>query len=356
MKQSEKPVIVPNAVSLGGALWTVVLVIYFLAALAVYTRWDRLEAARAELAKPVETPVGNAYFSTTVPAGWNCYEAGTNAVTCYKGDPQTAPMILVWAWRDPANAYRALDLNPALAVRQISALLESSLKFQGKSLPPEVVDVDLVSVKPGTTATKAYFVLPYGRGNAYGFFRGEIRYFVIGVWPNDDLAGREEVCSRIEHIFDRFELPETVERFTRPIVNSAEQEVGEHTRILKLVAREQALWKLFAGRVETEPEAALLPAIEHFRKALELLSSLREERQLLESEDFKLYNTFLARRAALVREWFVLLDKYRAIGDRKAAREQAEAILRRATLEEESLDRRRAGACLAELNAEEGNG
>ena len=356
MKQSDKPVIVPNAVSLGGILWTGVLVVYFLAALAVYTQWGRLEAVRAELAKPVETPVGNEYFSTTVPAGWNCYWVGTNVVACYRGETKTAPMFLVSAWRDPANCYRALDLNPALAVRQIDALLKGSLDGLGNPLPPEVVDVDLVNVKPGTPATKAFFLLPGERGCAYCFYRGDTRYFVLGVWPPDDAAAGEEVCSRIEHIFDRFEFPDCVERFTRPVVNSAEQEVGEHTRILNQVAREQALWKLYAGRVAAEPEAALMPAIEHFRKALELLSSLREERQILVSEDFRLYNTFLARRAALVREWFVLLDKYRATGDRNAARGQAEFILRRATLEEESLDRRRAGACLAELNAEEGNG
>lgn len=356
MKQPDKPVIVPNAVSLGGILWTGVLVVYFLAALAVYTQWGRLEAVRAELARPVETLVGNADFSTTVPAGWNCYQTGTNVVAFYKGEPRTAPMILVTARRDPANAYRALDLNPALAVRQISALLETVLKNREKAFSLEVVDVDLVNVKPGTPATKAFFILSYERGRAYCFYRGDIRYFVLGLWPNEDADARTEVCSRIDHIFERFEFPETVERITRPVVNSAEQPVGEHTRILKLVAREKALWKLYAGRVATEPEAALMPAIEHFRKAVELLSSLREERQLLDADDYKLYDAFLKRRAALVSEWFVLLEKYRAMGDRNAARGQAEFILRRATLEEEALDRRRAGACLAELDAEGGNG
>ena len=356
MKQPDKPVIVPSVVSMRGALWSGVLVIYFLAALAVYSSWGRLEAVRAQLAKPVETPIGNDCFSSTVPAGWHCYEEGSNFVTCYRGDPQTLPLIVVATYRDAANTYRALDRNPALVARQISALFSPPKTESSNDVLPQVVDVEVESVKPGTSAVKAYFILPDGEGLSYTFYRGDIRYLVVGVWPNDDTAGRADVCSRVEHIFDRFEFPAVTERFTRPSVNSANQAAGEHTRVLKAVARERALWKMFADRVETEPEAALMPAIGHFRKSLELLSSLREERQLLESEDFKRYNAFLARRAALVREWFVLLDKYRAMGDRAATRRQAEFILRRATLDEETLDRRRAGICLAELNAEEGNG
>ena len=356
MKHPEKPVIVPSAVSLGGVLWGGVLVVYFLAALAVYSCWGRLEAVRAQLAEPVEMPIGNAYFSTTVPAGWRCYEEGTNCVTCYRGDPQTLPMIVVATYRDAANAYRALDRNPALVARQISALFDPSALGVRHVVLPQVVDVEFENVQPGTSAVKAFFILPKSSGLSYVFYRGDIRYLVVGIWPNDDTAGRDDVCSRVEHIFDRFEFPPVTEHFTRPAVNSANQAAGEHVRVLKIVARERALWKMFADRVETEPEAALMPAIGHFRKSLELLSSLREERQLLESEDFQRYNAFLARRAALVREWFVLLDKYRAMGDREATRRQAEFILRRATLEEETLDRRRAGACLAELNAEEGNG
>lgn len=358
MKQTDKPVIVPSAVSMGGILWGGVLVVYFLAALAVYSCWGHLEDVRAQLAKPVMTPIGNDCFSTTVPAGWRCYEEGTNSVTCYRGDPQTLPMIIIATQRSPVNSYRALDQNPALVARQINALFNkcaTDSKSQHIGLP-EVVDVELENVKPGTPAVKAFFILAESAGISYVFYRGDIRYLVVGIWPNDDEEGRADVCSRVEHIFDRFEFPVVTERFTRPVVNSANQEAGEHARVLKTVARERALWKMFADRVETEPEAALLPAIEHFRKGLELLSSLREERQLLESEDFKRYNAFLARRAALVREWFVLLDKYRAMGNREAARRQAELILRRATLEEETLDRRRAGACLFELNAEEGNG
>ena len=353
MKQTDKPVIVPTVVSLRGLLWSVVLVIYFLAALAVYVSWGRYDSARAELARPVETPVAGEFFETTVPAGWNCYEQGTNFVSCFKDEVRTLPMFMVATLRDPANAYRAIDLNPALAERRITQYLAAA--GMGNVLP-SVIDVDLESVKPGTSSSKAIFTLSKSRGIAYTFYRGDLRYFIIGVWSDDDTAGREEVCSRIEHIYDRFVLPDFVERFTRPIINSAEQEVGEHTQVLNAVAREQALWKMFADRVEAEPEVALMPAILHYRKSLELLSSLREERLLLESDDFKRYSAFLARRAELVRKWFILLDKYLATGDRGAARAQAEFIVKHATLEEESLDRRRAGARLAELNAEEGNG
>ena len=120
------------------------------------------------------------------------------------------------------------------------------------------------------------------------------------------------------------------------------------------VGREFALWSLFAARVESEPEAALLPALKHYREALRLLSSIRQERVALASEDFKLYQRFLEMRRKEVAEWFVVLDKAVAMRDWAKARSQANWIMSHATLTGERIDVRRAAEILATRVPQEG--
>ena len=96
----------------------------------------------------------------------------------------------------------------------------------------------------------------------------------------------------------------------------------------------------------------LLPALEHYREALRLLSSIRQERLALVSDDFARYGKFLERRRRDVAEWFVVLDKAMAMRDWKAARDQAKWIMSHATLTGERADARRAAETLAKIPEE----
>ena len=133
----------------------------------------------------------------------------------------------------------------------------------------------------------------------------------------------------------------------RPVVDSgtftAELNAATHLQ----VGRETALWRLFAARAEAEPETALVPALQHYREALRLLSSIRQERNALASDDFKLYQRLLEERRKDVDEWFVILDKAVAMGDWDKARQQAKWIMSHATLTGERVDVRRAADILA---------
>ena len=96
--------------------------------------------------------------------------------------------------------------------------------------------------------------------------------------------------------------------------------------------------------------------MQHYREVLTLLSSIREERTALDSEDFARYQTLLQKRRKDVAEWFVVLDKAVSMRDWKKARSFANWIMRHATLTGEKMDARRAADILAtKIPAESGN-
>ena len=155
-------------------------------------------------------------------------------------------------------------------------------------------------------------------------------------------------------IFDSFEMPELCELIDRPVVDSGTFTAEQNAETLRHVGREIALWRMFAERAEAEPETALLPALVHYREALRLLSSIRQENVALGSEDFKLFQRLRERRRRDVDEWFVVLDKAVAMGDWEKARSQAKWIISHATLNGERPDVRRAADILAaKIPAEE---
>jgi len=90
-----------------------------------------------------------------------------------------------------------------------------------------------------------------------------------------------------------------------------------------------------------------MPALEHYREALRLLSSIRQEYIALASDDFKRYQHLLERRRRDVDEWFVVLEKAVAMRDWPKARSQAKWIMSHATLTGERVDVRRAADILS---------
>ena len=77
------------------------------------------------------------------------------------------------------------------------------------------------------------------------------------------------------------------------------------------------------------------------------MSSIRQERIALASDDFKFYQHLLEERRKDVAEWFVVLDKAVAMRDWAKARQQAKWIMDHATLTGERVDVRRAADILA---------
>lgn len=351
MNKNERPIVVPTALSCGVILWSLVFAAYFGAALFAYFAWCRFDVARTRLATPEPTPVRAELFSCLVPANYARYSLRGNHLTMHRFADRDVPLMSFVAQRDPAFAYRALDLNPAFLAQRIKKLLEDEglVKDGDGSSDPIVLSTEMLHAWSGHPTASAFFDLGAREGIAYMLFAGDICVMMVSVWEDAERVDIEKVHMSLARLTQNIDLPFAPERFTRPIVNSAELDADEHARILGEVARERALWKLFAARVESEPEAVLLPAIEHFRRMLSLLSSVREERDVLGSDDFRLYERFLKRRAAVLKDWFVLLDKHLAVGDLPAAEKQADFIVRHATLEDESLSRRRAGQTLAEI-------
>ncbi len=353
MNKSDRPYIVPTANSSAVLLWSAVLVALFGAATFAYSAWTRLSDARERLATPPEKTVATAFFRLDVPPDCLRYVQETNRAVLYFGEEGSVPFLSVFAQRDPAFAYRALDLNPALLARRIAAVVKDEKANGSDDDLPVVLGTAQGRLRQGAPLVRAFFSLDEREGLAFAFYLGDVRYLVVACWETGVGArGDPHLRETFETIPQFLGLPAATERFSRPVVNSAALEADEHARIDAEADRERALWRLFAERVKTEPEAALLPAIEHFRRVLALESSVGEEKAVLASDDFRLYEEFLKRRGKVVADWFVLLDKYRAVGDLDAAIAQAAYVIRHATLEDESLLRRRAAQAKAAVEAE----
>ncbi len=349
MHANEKPVIVPSLATAGTFVWTIVLVLAFVAAIALYSAADRYAGAAKALRTKRPTRVETPYLVLNVPASWARYAQDGDDVYMYKSATDALPILFCTAQRDAAFAYRALDKNPSLVQRQLKPTF-ARLGVCGADDKVSVLATDVVSVDPGVSAVRAICEVGEVEGLSLTFIVDDVSYVFCGLWKAQDRAAGAEIRERLAHIFDRVVIKNPTSRFTRPVVNSAELTTDEHTRVLAQMGSERALWDLFETRAKTESDA-VLPAIEHFRKLLTLTSSIHEEKALCASPAFKRYYELLAVRKAKVAEWFLLLDKYRSMGDTPRAIDQAKFIVKRAVLEDESLDRRRASRVLQQLEA-----
>ena len=349
MHANEKPVIVPSLATAGTFVWTIVLVLAFVAAIALYSAADRYAGAAKALRTKRPTRVETPYLVLNVPASWARYAQDGDDVYMYQSATDALPILFVTAQRDAAFAYRALDKNPSLVQRQLKPTF-ARLGVCGAGDKVSVLATDVVSVDPGVSAVRAICEVGEVEGLSLTFIVDDVSYVFCGLWKAQDRAAGEEIRERLAHIFDRVVIKNPTSRFTRPVVNSAELTTEEHTRVLAQAGSERALWELFETRAKTESDS-VLPAIEHFRKLMTLTSSIHEEKALCASPAFRRYYELLAVRKAKVAEWFLLLDKYRSMGDAKRAIDQAKFIVKRAVLEDESLDRRRASRVLQQLEA-----
>jgi len=350
MKKVEKPVLMPSALSAAVVLWSAVFLLYFFAFLVCYRQFGRLQQAKADLVSPRNASVATALFSLKTPAGWETVSVTNDAVTlrCRKGEP--LPMVKVLARRDAAFSYRAVDGNPALYAQIVGRALEGEA-YRPPNASPALLSVRTQEARPGVTSVQAVFALGQVRGLSVSFFVDDTLYLIVGAWQGGDARTETERRQKLLSLVRNLVLTEKPDRFRRPVVDTSRLTAEAHERCRRTIDRELALWKLYDAHVDHESAASLMPAITHFRLALTTASSIREERPLLESEDFRLYQRCLQMRRAELRDWFVLYDKYVATGDDKAALKQAEFIARHATLEEETLSRRCATEAQAAIKA-----
>ena len=355
-KQSIKPAVVPTALSQKGVLWTLVLVALFGALLWLYTAWSALADARARLAEPVVTMVKTPWFEVKLPLGWEEYSSDEDAVAVWRRRGEDLPILHFLAERDPGYPYHALDVNAAVVLRSIDEdIAAESIPGLPDSLSLVSKGVAEFTVKPGVTGVKVMFdfdTAPFS-GEGAIFYSGDMRYVIWSVWPEADAAVAGEIRGYMSRLFDVLLVPDHREMIDRPVVNSGLFTAEQNGIVHQQVKRELALWRLFADRVDAGSSAALLPALTHYREAMRLLSSIRQERLALATEEFARYGRLLERRRHDVDEWFVVLDKAVAMRDWKAARQQANWIRAHATLTGERADARRAAEALASMPAEE---
>lgn len=356
-KDQYKPVLVPTIHSLRTVLWSLALVAVAGALVWTYNAWDNYRKAREKLDEPVATVVDMPLFRVTLPPLWETYAKAGDTLFAFRRAGRDIPVIFFEAKRDPSYAYHATDVNPAIALQSVEEDIDAvALSDKPEYLSLEIVGSEQVTVKPGVTAVHLLFGSDEFGGAALIFFSGDVRYAMWSLCRTGDLEAREEIRQYFLHLFENISIPDMREPIDRPIINSALLTAETNADTHRRVERETAMWRMFAVRAETEPEAALLPALQHYREALQLLSSIRQERIALASEDFQLYRKLYEQRKKDVDEWFVVLDKAVAMRDWAKARKQAKWIMAHATLTGERLDVRRAADILATKIPAEGDG
>ena len=347
-KNSQKPVLVPTVYSARVVLWSVALVALFGALLWIYYAWSALAKAREKLGEPMQAVVETPLFTVRLPLGWEAYSKDGNVLAVFRKKGQDIPILFLLAETDPGFPYHALDINPAIVLHLVEEdILAEHLDGIPPELPIKVIGSERLTVRPGVTAVRMLFDIAGYDGEAMVFYAGDIRYVLWGLWMDEDAESAADIHRFFRRMFEDFDLLERREYIDRPVVDSGKLTSKMNADTLRQVQREMALWRLFAARAEAEPDAALLPALQHYREALRLLSSIRQERIALSSDDFKLYQRLLDKRRVDVNEWFVGLDKAVAMRDWDKARKQARWIVSHATLIGERADVRRAADILA---------
>ncbi len=276
-KNTFKPVLVPTIYSMRVVLWSLVLVALFGALIGGYCALGALAKARERLGEPVQVVVEMPFYTVRLPLSWEAYSKEGNALAVFRRNGEDIPIIFLLAEKNPSFAYHALDVNPAIIFHLVAEdILVEKLKGIPEELPMRIVGSQQLTVRPGITAARVLFDVGMFDGETVVFYSGDLRYVLWGLWKDDDLQAAADIHRFFRQLFEDFDIPEMREAIDRPVVNSAlfTAEMNDATHLQ--VQREMALWHLFAARAEAEPEVALLPALQHYREALRLLSSIRQ--------------------------------------------------------------------------------
>lgn len=354
MTDREKPQIVPTLVSSGMLVWSLALVALFGVITFLYFMCLRVRDAKAAFAQPVGGTIASEGVSFDAMKGWEAYVRSPGEIRLYRRKGAGLPMLKICFERHALNQFRALDCNPALVSRRLMNEIAAEAPVTNSVVNVGLTGIGLGQGKTGLPTARFLFQ-PIGgeqrlTGGGVMFYSGEYRFFVWWLAEASDRVAIGELKAFSDNPFERLRPPLSQEVFDRPVIQSQKLTSERSRQVQAEAERELSLWRLFADRAKAE-STARLPAISHFRDAVRLLASVRRESGVLASEDFAEYVRLLERRRAMVREWFVQLDKFQAIGDTEAMKRQAEFIRDHATLTEEAPQVHRALDMIAELNS-----
>ena len=123
MNASEKPALVPSLATAGTLVGIVLLLLAFVAAVALYSAADRCLAAAKDLKRSRPTRVETRHLAFAVPSTWARYSVEADDVYMYRSPADDLPLMFCTAQCDASYAYRALDTNPSLVLRQLRPTL-----------------------------------------------------------------------------------------------------------------------------------------------------------------------------------------------------------------------------------------
>ncbi len=322
----------------------VLLVAAFLLALLIYLQWGHIRDLRAELAQPLPYTLVSDRLTVSPDPAWGAFatigdDRPTRFLLFTEHPDGTGALAVLQTTRDPGLAARALDLSPAVLATKLTA----SHAAIGRSQPVRLLGVETRPHAAGVVAAHFFFDAEDDHGEGILFYVDDVEYLF---WGHRGGEGSPALAPFFAAVGGAVTLPEGLrDDFARPVIDSNALTFEQTRAIAEEAERERAAARTAADRAD------LVPALVHYRKALSLLSSIREEDILLDSPEADRFQALAEERRRQVDDWFAKLDRAHGMGDTEAARTQAAFIRDNATLEGEAPDRLRAEAILRALPA-----
>ena len=321
------------------------LVAAFLLLLLVYLQWGRVRDLLAELGRPLPYTLADDRLTVSPDPAWGAFatigdDRPTRFLLLREHADGTGALVVLQTTRDPDLAARALDLSPAVLASKLTA---SHAAVLGRAQPVRLLGVETRPHAAGVVAAHFFFDADDDHGEGILFYVDDVEYLFWGHRGGD---GSPALAPFFASVGGAVSLPEGLrDAFDRPVVDSNALTFAETRAVAEEAERERAAARTAAARDE------LVPALGHYRKALRLLSSIREEDLLLDSPEADRFRALADDRRRQVDAWFARLDRAVGMGDVEAARRQAAFIRDNATLAGEAPDRLRAEAALRALPA-----
>ena len=321
------------------------LVAAFLLLLLVYLQWGRVRDLLAELGRPLPYTLADDRLTVSPDPAWGAFatigdDRPTRFLLLREHADGTGALVVLQTTRDPDLAARALDLSPAVLASKLTA---SHAAVLGRAQPVRLLGVETRPHAAGVVAAHFFFDADDDHGEGILFYVDDVEYLFWGHRGGD---GSPALAPFFAPVGGAVSLPEGLrDAFDRPVVDSNALTFADARAVAEEAERERAAARTAADRGE------LVPALGHYRDALRLLSSIREEDLLLDSPEADRFQALAEDRRRQLDDWFARLDRAVGMGDVEAARRQAAFIRDNATLAGEAPDRLRAEAALRALPA-----
>ncbi len=328
------------------------LIVGFGLLLALYQMVGRLQSLQAEATQSASVTVEMPAYTATFPGEWAYFTRKDDLLTMHATEDPTSAIIVMNATTSTADRYRyrALDTNPAFAVRQLT---KAYTTLFGEDKTFDVLGIESVPFLPGVPSIRVWFTTdqPYRQGRACIFYVDNTQYLFWGILGDGDPEGHT-----IERFLNGSSGAVTVTNtqhdvYERPVIHSGTITYAESRAASENAERELILARTHANRVELTngDDSDLVPALEHYRKAIRLLASIRREDVIIGSDEAERFIQLETLRRKQVQDWFNALEGAQKMGDWVTARQKATELLNRLTLEGEADDRLRVQAILRTL-------